>query len=650
MNPTGAGIPMKIKARVCPWLICLLICLLRTDGMCRQYRTEEAGVKLPRKRLRHVTAKLPDGSIAVFGGFSAKQERNVLLVNAEQTDVETLSVDARWRGRDISGISLPNGNVLIVDGGYEAIYDYRKKQTFPTLNALEPEYLRWATLTSLSSGLILVSGGSTTDFKPILQWALYDPEQNRFTTFGQMAKARTRHTATELKDGRILIAGGSGEMDLKANFNAAEILDLSTQQSTLLEAPMCHGRSAHAAERLNNGCVLLVGGGYGLPRTLSCEIFDPETMTFRETAALSRARSSPRLWKCGNDILVIGGHENARVIEVYDEKREQFFINPELLQYPRWSGFTLTPFSRKSAIVVGGRVNGSGTRWNNIEIISRQGRRRDSGLHPEASNARLSPLDAVVSIYDKGELLRQLPILDFSVGKKELWPHQKEHPVYLYLNKGVADCDEPRLEVAFSPSTPYFERVNLLYTIGLLDIRSIVVVSDLMEGQVEQWESKQTLEELLPNVVEEPTTANGTLYYTVSEYDPLRNPSQDLKDTIRIASKENKNILLQVGGDWCGWCGTLSKFMHDNKAVKKRLSTHYIIMKVNISSENKNADFLSSFPKISSLPHLFVLNSKGGFLHSQYTSPLEDGGSYNEKEMVSFLEKWTPAAQRDLKE
>ena len=50
---------------------------------------------------------------------------------------------------------------------------------------------------------------------------IYDPATGFFSTFGTMTEPRQNHTATELNDGRILIAGGVGRPFVSAT---AEVL------------------------------------------------------------------------------------------------------------------------------------------------------------------------------------------------------------------------------------------------------------------------------------------------------------------------------------------------------------------------------------------------------------------------------------------
>lgn len=130
--------------------------------------------------------------------------------------------------------------------------------------------------------------------------------------------------------------------------------------------------------------------------------------------------------------------------------------------------------------------------------------------------------------------------------------------------------------------------------------------------------------------------------YTVDTYNPKRNPEEDLKMTVAKAQAGAKRILIQVGGDWCGWCKLMNKYFHENEKVAAVLARDFLIMKVNMSSENANKAFLIKYPPAQGYPHLYVLESNGKFLHSQGTGALEQGKGYNEKTVLNFLAKWAP--------
>jgi thioredoxin-related protein len=136
---------------------------------------------------------------------------------------------------------------------------------------------------------------------------------------------------------------------------------------------------------------------------------------------------------------------------------------------------------------------------------------------------------------------------------------------------------------------------------------------------------------------ETPTAA----VYSVKEYDPTRDPAADLASTVKVAHASEKQILLQVGGNWCSWCRRLDNYIAMHPAVARVLAEDFIIQKVNYSEEKENAEFLAQYPKINGYPHWFVLDRDGKLLHSQSTGELEAGDSYSEPTMLIFLRNWT---------
>jgi hypothetical protein len=72
------------------------------------------------------------------------------------------------------------------------------------------------------------------------------------------------------------------------------------------------------------------------------------------------------------------------------------------------------------------------------------------------------------------------------------------------------------------------------------------------------------------------------------------------------------------------------------------LHEKFVVVKINLSKENENTDFLSQHLKIPGYPHFFVLDSDGKFLHSHGTGELEAGQGHDHDKVLAFLKKWAP--------
>ena len=123
-------------------------------------------------------------------------------------------------------------------------------------------------------------------------------------------------------------------------------------------------------------------------------------------------------------------------------------------------------------------------------------------------------------------------------------------------------------------------------------------------------------------------------------YDPASDPAADLQKAISRAQKENKRILVEVGGEWCVWCHIMDRYYDSHPELLKLREDHFVLLKVNYSDENTNQKFLSQYPAVDGFPHIFILESDGTLLHSQNTSELEDGQSYDQRRFTAFLVDW----------
>ena len=139
-----------------------------------------------------------------------------------------------------------------------------------------------------------------------------------------------------------------------------------------------------------------------------------------------------------------------------------------------------------------------------------------------------------------------------------------------------------------------------------------------------------------------PSAPAKPVVFPREKFDPTRDARADLDAAIKAAAISGKNIVLDVGGEWCPWCVFMDKFFYQNPEIDKLREASYVWVKVNFSKENKNEAFLAAYPPAAGYPHLYVLDPTGKLMQSQDTSLLEMGKGYNPDKMVEFLNKWAP--------
>ena len=132
----------------------------------------------------------------------------------------------------------------------------------PTGAMLEPRTRH--TATTLSDGSVLVAGGDDVDIGFIFFGAkataeTYDPATGVFTATGSMTIERTSPRATRLLDGKVLITGG---ISTSCGLATAEVYDPSTRSFHAV-GPMSTPRYEHTATLLLDGRVLVAGGFAG---------------------------------------------------------------------------------------------------------------------------------------------------------------------------------------------------------------------------------------------------------------------------------------------------------------------------------------------------------------------------------------------------
>jgi thiol:disulfide interchange protein len=132
-------------------------------------------------------------------------------------------------------------------------------------------------------------------------------------------------------------------------------------------------------------------------------------------------------------------------------------------------------------------------------------------------------------------------------------------------------------------------------------------------------------------------------------YDPNRDPATDGRAALQLARRTGRRVLIEVGGDWCSWCHRLDRFIHRHSALRAELHREFVVLKVNVSEENDNADFMAGLPEPLGYPHVYIADSDGRILHSQDTAAWLVDGSYSPRRFRQFLNRWKSNAPQSTR-
>ena len=300
-------------------------------------------------RVEHAAVALPSGGALLVGGIDRSKSEPMRHRNSHSYEPPKLSAALLasaevWdpaRGWHKTGsllearaqpqaALLQDGRVLIT-GGIQHTYG--------------PDYV---------TPTILKNGRS----RALASAEIWSPRAGRWQAAAPMAQARYSHTATALEDGRVLVVGGAPAVMTRAALNVpAETWDPETGRWTPTARPR-YDRMGHTATRLRDGRVLIVGGhvpapaaGGADPGLSAAEAWDPHTGRWIDVApmAFARANHDAVLLPDGRVLVAGGGGPTA---EVWDPVADRWTATGPFTDQPDY-GVRLAPLPDGTVLLVG---------------------------------------------------------------------------------------------------------------------------------------------------------------------------------------------------------------------------------------------------------------------------------------------------------
>jgi hypothetical protein len=269
-------------------------------------------------RVGHSATRLRNGKVLVEGGTTDTATLNSAEIYDPVTGTWSITASMKQPRQEHTAILLKDGTVLVSGGNVDRTPCTDPNGCVNTVAASEiynPSTGTWTTAgemtiprsfftaTLLRNGKVLAAGGRIhtgpdyVDYKAIAWADLYDPTTKKWSATGTMTISREDHSASLLTSGQVLVVGGTTVDFNGVTVASAELYNPATGNWTATGS-MLQSRERHTATVLQNGQVLVAGGdfydGVNFGVLTESELYDSALGTWSATASMSTPRYGAR--------------------------------------------------------------------------------------------------------------------------------------------------------------------------------------------------------------------------------------------------------------------------------------------------------------------------------------------------------------------
>lgn len=125
-------------------------------------------------------------------------------------------------------------------------------------------------------------------------------------------------------------------------------------------------------------------------------------------------------------------------------------------------------------------------------------------------------------------------------------------------------------------------------------------------------------------------------------YDEAADGATLIAAALERARSDRKHVLIEWGGNWCGWCYKLHDVFTKDETVRPLVSEEFELVLLDSGTNRELMEQYGGKDRQFSYPHLTILDEDGDVLTNQNTEPLEEGSHHDPAKVAEFLKRWSP--------